>query len=357
MKKLMFAIAMMVAAGVTSAEVSFSYQGALRTAQGEKIPAGELNKSISFRLYSSPTDTGVIWGRKLAVHLDEEGLFNVELSDAVGSTVEGAQTNDLAWVLAENLGKGKSLYIGLDVEGSAGEIRPRQKLLNVPASAFAADVAAAKGDFTVQGVATFNGAVNAKGNMTVSGGLTVAKELTVSGGLTAAGGLTVSKDLTAGGDLKVTGNLTASGGDIIPKGGIIMWSGEARNIPSGWALCDGGNGTPDLRGRFIVGAGDSYSPGDKGGEEKHKLIPGEMPAHTHNIYLSMNARAPDPRLKEIYGALYSPYCAALGSNYLEFWNVPNPVEFRMSGETAWKGGDQSHENRPPYYALCFIMKL
>ena len=352
MKKLIFAMAMAVA-GVASAGVSFSYQGVLKTATGDNIPEGERNKAIEFRLYASATGAqDVLWGRKVAVHLDGDGLFNVELSDAAGSKISSLnKTNSLDWVLSEHLGKDKPLYIGLTVENSSGEIRPRQKIIHVPSAAFAADVAQAKGDFSVQGIATFNGAVNVASQMTVSGGLTAA------GGLTVSKGLTVSDGLTAKGDLNVSGNLTATGGCIVPKGGIIMWSGEARNIPSGWALCDGGNGTPDLRGRFIVGAGDSYSPGDKGGEEKHKLIPGEMPAHTHNIYLSMNARAPDPRLKEIYGALYSPYCAALGSNYLEFWNVPNPVEFRMSGETAWKGGDQSHENRPPYYALCFIMKL
>ena len=49
----------------------------------------------------------------------------------------------------------------------------------------------------------------------------------------------------------------------IPKGLICMWSGS--EVPTGWYLCDGENGTPDLRNRFIVGAGDSYAIGNKGG--------------------------------------------------------------------------------------------
>lgn len=54
-----------------------------------------------------------------------------------------------------------------------------------------------------------------------------------------------------------------------PAGGIIMWSGEIGNIPEGWALCDGTNGTPDLRERFVLGAGGNYGPGQKGGSNSH----------------------------------------------------------------------------------------
>src|SRR3990172_3920103 len=64
------------------------------------------------------------------------------------------------------------------------------------------------------------------------------------------------------------GNVEGSG---IPSGGIILWSGPADQIPSGWALCDGANGTPDLRDRFVVGAGGGYEIGATGGEAKHPL--------------------------------------------------------------------------------------
>ena len=62
----------------------------------------------------------------------------------------------------------------------------------------------------------------------------------------------------------------------VPVGGIIMWSGAATNVPTGWALCDGQNGTPDLRGRFVLGAGQGAgltprTAGEAGGEETHKL--------------------------------------------------------------------------------------
>jgi len=51
----------------------------------------------------------------------------------------------------------------------------------------------------------------------------------------------------------------------VPAGGIIMWSGSIGSIPSGYVLCNGSNGTPDLRDRFVVGAGNSYSVGSNGG--------------------------------------------------------------------------------------------
>ena len=50
----------------------------------------------------------------------------------------------------------------------------------------------------------------------------------------------------------------------IPSGGIIMWSGSIATIPAGWYLCDGRNGTPDLRGRFVIAAGGAYAAGTSG---------------------------------------------------------------------------------------------
>jgi hypothetical protein len=54
-------------------------------------------------------------------------------------------------------------------------------------------------------------------------------------------------------------------GNYIPTGAIILWSGSIGSIPTGWALCDGTNGTPDLRNRFVIGAGSTYAVGASGG--------------------------------------------------------------------------------------------
>lgn len=72
----------------------------------------------------------------------------------------------------------------------------------------------------------------------------------------------------------------------IPSGVILLWSGSIATIPSGWALCNGSNGTPDLRNRFVVGAGSTYSVGDTGGSATSTLTTNELPAHTHSLSAS-----------------------------------------------------------------------
>jgi hypothetical protein len=67
--------------------------------------------------------------------------------------------------------------------------------------------------------------------------------------------------------------------DFFPSGGIIIWSGSAAAIPSGWLLCNGASGTPDLRDRFVVGAGLTYAVGDTGGQNSISAVP----AHTHGV--------------------------------------------------------------------------
>ena len=64
----------------------------------------------------------------------------------------------------------------------------------------------------------------------------------------------------------------------VPSGAIILWSGASDAIPSGYALCDGNNSTPDLRNRFIVGAGSGYTVDQTGGSADATLV-----SHTHNL--------------------------------------------------------------------------
>ena len=67
----------------------------------------------------------------------------------------------------------------------------------------------------------------------------------------------------------------------IPSGGIILWSGSTGSVPSGWYLCDGTNGTPDLRNSFIVGAGNTYAVGATGGTADAIVV-----SHTHTAPLT-----------------------------------------------------------------------
>ena len=129
---------------------------------------------------------------------------------------------------------------------------------------------------------------------------------------------------------------SVSSGSSVPAGSIIPWYGNLANIPDGFALCDGKNGTPDLQDRFLVGAGNAYKLGDIGGENKHQLTIDEMPKHEHVVYSGY------------YGSnIYSISCD--GSSY--------GGTFKDKHLTQPSGGNQPHENRPPYYALYYIMKL
>jgi microcystin-dependent protein len=68
---------------------------------------------------------------------------------------------------------------------------------------------------------------------------------------------------------------------IIPTGVILLWSGSTGSIPAGWALCNGTGGTPDLRDRFVIGAGGAYGVGSTGGATNVTLTIGNLPSHTH----------------------------------------------------------------------------
>ena len=299
----------------------FAYQGLLRDAQGKALSPGERSKTVEFRLYSQASGGEPLWGRSQPVLLDTNGLFVVEISDAVGTALENAAGTNLASVLAS--GAGTSLYLGLTVaEPDAAEIAPRQRLVPVPFATIASDATGASGDFAVAGAATAGGA-------TVSG-LLDARSLSVSGGATAS-------------SVAVAGSIV-SGDGTIPLGGIIPWSGATTAVPDGWALCNGqtvnGRKTPDLRDRFVVGAGGEYQPNATGGVARVTLTVEQMPAHTHDYKFT--------------GADLS--LSWDDDNY--FYCQKNEYSNNKNTKTTEsRGGNQPHENRPPFYALCYIMRV
>lgn len=377
---------------------SFTYQAALRDEHGSVISNGTAvarNQTVTLRLWDAPTGGNLLWGRTYNIYTDETGLFNLEVSDASGSAAPDAPEGATLEGVFARCPAGR-VYVGLFVNGSSGEIVPRQRLFAVPFAAVANDVRQISGDITVGGIirmsdgvvitkdgisqergssifqdVTANGAVNVSGQIKSGGGLVVnggevtiepaatfKLKLTVSGQAVLNGGATVS-----GGDLAVaSGNtLTVGGEEVIPVpiGGIIMWTKSTLPDQTHWAVCNGqtvnGVTTPDLRGRFVVGANNgttgkngsfsTYDPGAsdstlKGGEERHALSIGEMPKHNH----SYNFTGAD---------LDSGWD---GDNY--FYNQSEKYSGNTNTKyTNYEGGGQSHENRPPYYSLYYIMRV
>lgn len=316
---LVLAAAFLTAAAKTDA---FTYQGVLRDSHGGVLE--NKNHSVEFRIYDCASGGVPVWGTSLQVLLDDEGLFSVPIEDDNGERLEDVPNVGLSEVIARNAGR--SLYIGLKVVGSRGEIAPRQKIFASPYASFAANASAASGDMNITSKATIKKA-DIKGNLVVSNNLSVENQ----------GKVKVSS-LT-------TGNSIVSSRGVIPLGGIITWSGSVNKIPHGWALCDGkvynGRRTPDLRDRFVAGAGGDYASGDTGGEATHTLSVSEMPSHSHNTSVKTVG----------YALSYNNTAETLTHD----GNDRNNGNKALSASEA--GASKAHENRPPYYALCYIMRV
>ena len=135
-----------------------------------------------------------------------------------------------------------------------------------------------------------------------------------------------------------------------PYGTIAMWYGAVDAVPNGWHLCDGAGGTPDLRDRFIVGAGNSYAKGASGGEASHALIVAEIPGHTH-------AEPSHTHNIPLYGGANSTGTVVrVGQLETGVWGTAVTAG-SGTGQSGSSGGGGTHENRPPYYALAYIMKV
>lgn len=154
-------------------------------------------------------------------------------------------------------------------------------------------------------------------------------------------------------------------GDI-PIGGIILWSGSISNIPKNYSLCNGSNGTPNLTDRFVIGAGDTYDVGSSGGEATHTLTISEMPQHNHANDLTIESAGSHNHSLSLYSpGSSSSYVRAADAETI---NPTRPVgtvgtsssgthTHTISGSIENSGNSQPHNNMPPYYALCYIMRV
>jgi hypothetical protein len=144
----------------------------------------------------------------------------------------------------------------------------------------------------------------------------------------------------------------------IPTGGILLWSGSIGSIPAGYVLCNGNNGTPDLRDRFIVGAGSTYAVDATGGSADSTL-----PTHTHGA-TSVSTVTDPGHLHNFTTYNGAPFS---GNNPWYANDVANPVTqstatavtgitVATSTTNANAGVSATNGNLPPYYALCYIMK-
>jgi microcystin-dependent protein len=197
----------------------------------------------------------------------------------------------------------------------------------------------------------------------------------------------------------VSGKVQEGGNDLLPKGAIIMWYGD--KVPPGWAICDGSlyvkeSGkteyiriektnegkyinepdkirTPDLVDRFVIGAGGEYPDAKSnrsGGQKFVTLTEDNLPSHSHKVDLKTNLAG-----NHRHDQTYVSYSQSSGSDVAfpmyykySYWppqsatsTIPTDYsgdhEHKVNGDTAKTGNGKEFDNRPPFYALYYIMKL
>lgn len=242
-------------------------------------------------------------------------------------------------------------------------------------------------DLNVEGVVNINrgitigeGGILTVGNAAVfdlhtSGDAVISETLTVenipNGDITDSGTNILVANSTGTVQKVTPESIVEESGAGVPCGVIVMWSGSASSIPSGWYLCDGNNGTPDLTDRFIVGAGGEYSPGDTGGSKEVTLDSSQsaLPQHRHFVdqvsgttdgsraklstaTSNSNSSSDDGRVRIRANNNLTSSDTRQQNDHTHTFTVPSHWTVNTEIEEA----DFPHENRPPYFALCFIMK-
>ena len=134
----------------------------------------------------------------------------------------------------------------------------------------------------------------------------------------------------------------------IPAGGIFLWSGSIGSIPAGYVLCNGSNGTPDLRNRFIVGAASTYAVDATGGSADAVVV-----SHTHTATDAGHSHAATGGLSYLLTGSGAAATPVAGSGATSSGSTASATA-NITVATAGVSG--TNANLPPYYALCYIMK-
>jgi hypothetical protein len=248
-----------------------------------------------FRLYDTSSGGTSLWDESWT------NAGGVQVSDGMFSVMLGSHVP-----LAQSLfGSNQALFLGIQV-GSDPEMLPRVQLGSVPYA-----LAIPDSSVTTQKIA--NGAVSAE--------------------------------------------KLAQGLSGVPRGTIVMWSGALRDIPSGWQLCDGTNGTPNLLDRFVLAVAAGQDPGESGGSHFKTLSAANLPAHQHTFTTSNDGSHSHYSHIENDDGFSSGSSKSgaddTGGNGL---GTTSNGSHSHSGTTNATGSGTAIDIRPAYYRLAFIMK-
>ena len=145
-----------------------------------------------------------------------------------------------------------------------------------------------------------------------------------------------------------------TGVESFVTGMIILWYGDTSNVPTGFVLCDGNNSTPDLRDRFVIGAGNNFSAGSTGGNNSLTLTEANLPSHRH--FVVSNDLGGQNRTNSNVSANNQVRKGTGASNLFEGYNLASTGSDAASGRSSAVGSGTPIDNKPAYHALCYIMK-
>ncbi len=187
---------------------------------------------------------------------------------------------------------------------------------------------------------------------TVAGTLVASGQVVSSGTLNVTGAFQLDGTAGASGQvlLSAGGSNTPTWGNAFVAGMIMLWSGSSASIPSGWLLCDGSNSTPDLRNRFVVGAGSTYAVNATGGSADAIVV-----SHTHTATVTDPGHAHNIATNAGNGGSFAFDARSdLIANTTSYFSLSQTTGISVSNSTTGSSG--TNANLPPYYALCYIMK-
>jgi len=350
-----------------------SFQGTLVAADGTLIGATQaVNYPMVFRIFDNDVGGELLWSEQQTVSVFK-GAFSVMLGE--GNTFGNESRPELSSVFQSS--NASDRFVEVTVRGTgAGEaeatLAPRTRLLSAPYAFVVAHTRTAQDMVNLNGQAMLVPAGDKVGvnKANPQASLDVAESIL-------ARGMEVRETMTVTGVGEATG---FDGLGMAPVGSVILWTGTTP--PKGWVLCDGavvaGVTTPDLRGRFILGAG--AGPGltprtlaQRGGVEAHALAEAEMPAHSHSV--SFNADSVPMgtgrhafRVSNQGDTVYGWIGPFSGSRLSHLPHTIGPTHTDHAGDhnhqytlpttvSSLRGSGRPHNTMPPFYALAFIMRV
>ncbi|MBF0451372.1 MAG: tail fiber protein [Candidatus Magnetomorum sp.] len=268
-----------------------NYQGQIKTPENSLPFTG--TKKFEFNIYDAASNGNKIFGPQIFNNVPViQGTYNVILgtTDSVGRSIADAFGD-------------QQRFLGVTID-DGNEVEPRQQVLSSPFAFHA-------------GVSNFS---DRSGYASHSGHA-------------------------------ITANQADTALNGIPSGGIIMWSGSAYNIPFGWALCNGTNGTPDLQNRFVVGKGSQFS--GIGGSST-QTVHFRLKPHSHSVKIKAEKTGVGKGSWAQYGLAG---ISMTDRDYeVEMTSAEQFVNISNEGDSDYSSSENISVI-PPYYALCFIIKL